>query len=157
MSRTARGAIVALIVLLAGIVGAPGARADDDPAADIRAALEQWRADFNARRPAHICDLFAPDLRYDFQGLPEQDYAQLCDRLHRALADATKSFRYGLRIKEIIVSEPLAVVRLTWTSTLTRSDGQSTTDDEQGLDVFRRQADGSWKIVRYIAYPEHPS
>jgi ketosteroid isomerase-like protein len=23
---------------------------------------------------------------------------------------------------------------------------------EPGLDVFRRQPDGSWKIVRYIAY-----
>jgi hypothetical protein len=99
-----------LLALLAISVGSTELRADEDPAADIRAALEQWRADFNARRAAHICDLFAPGLRYDFQGLPEQNYTLLCDRLHRALADHTKTLRYGLNIKEVITSGTLAVV-----------------------------------------------
>jgi len=147
---------VVTAALLGAAVGSTVPCAADDPAADIRAALEHWRSDFNARRAEHICELFAPDLRYDFQGLPEQNYTMLCDRLHRALADHTKSFQYGLRIKEIIVSGSLAVVRLTWISTVTGPDGRGTTDDEQGLDVFQRQADGTWRIVRYIAYPEHP-
>ncbi|MGH7690178.1 MAG: YybH family protein [Gemmatimonadaceae bacterium] len=148
--------VTTLLVLVAISVGGTGLRAADDPAADIRAALERWRADFNARRAAHICDLFAPDLRYDFQGLPEQNYTLLCDRLHRALADHTKSLHYGLAIKEVITSGSLAVVRLTWISTVTGSDGRSTTDDETGLDVFQRQRGGSWKIIRYIAYPANP-
>lgn len=131
-------------------------RAGTDPETAILAALERWRQDFNDRRPEHICDLFAAELLYDFQGLPEQNYTLLCDRLHKALADQTKSIAYGLRIKEVIVSGDLAVVRLTWISTVTGADGKSETDDEQGLDVFARQADGSWKINRYIAYPENP-
>ncbi|QYD68228.1 hypothetical protein KZJ38_18475 [Paraburkholderia edwinii] len=126
---------------------------DEDPAAIIRNALEQWRDDFNARRAAHICDLFAPDLRYDFQGLPEQTYPLLCDRLHRALANTAQSIHYGLAIKEIIVSNHLAIVRLTWISTETDKRGKHVTHDETGLDVFGRQPDGSWKIIRYIAYP----
>jgi ketosteroid isomerase-like protein len=124
----------------------------EDPAAIIRTALEQWRDDFNARRAAHICDLFAPDLRYDFQGLPEQTYPLLCDRLHRALANPAQSIHYGLTIKEIIVSGRIAIVRLTWIST-TEEGGEQVTHDEIGLDVFGRQSDGSWKIIRYIAYP----
>jgi steroid delta-isomerase len=148
--------VAALLVLLAIASGSTAACAADEPVTDIRTALEQWRVDFNARRAAHICDLFAQELRYDFQGLPEQNYALLCDRLHRALADHTKSFQYGLSIKEIIVSGSLAVVRLTWISTLTGSDGRSTTDEEPGLDVFQRQSGGSWKIIRYIAYPAKP-
>jgi ketosteroid isomerase-like protein len=145
-----------LLALLAISVGSTELRADEDPAADIRAALEQWRADFNARRAARICDLFAPGLRYDFQGLPEQNYTLLCDRLHRALADHTKTLRYGLNIKEVITSGTLAVVRLTWISTVTGSDGRSMTDNEPGLDVFQRQTDGSWKIILYLAYPANP-
>jgi ketosteroid isomerase-like protein len=145
-----------LLVMMPISAGSIGLHAADDPAEYIRAALEQWRVDFNARRAAHICDLFAPDLRYDFQGLPEQNYTLLCDRLHRALADYTKSFQYKLHIKEIIVSGSLAVVRLTWISTVTGSDGRGRTEDEPGLDVFRRQPDGSWKIIRYIAYPRNP-
>ncbi|WP_183081362.1 DUF4440 domain-containing protein [Paraburkholderia fungorum] len=129
------------------------ATVSDDPARTIRSALEQWRVDFNARRAAHICDLFAPDLRYDFYGAPERTYPLLCARLHHALADTTQSLRYGLKIKEIIVSGDLAIVRLTWRSTLTRN-GKQESNDETGLDVFGHQPDGSWKIIRYIAYPE---
>lgn len=145
-----------LLVLTAMPASSTGLRAADDPPADIRAALEQWRVDFNARRAAHICDLFAPGLRYDFQGLPEQNYTLLCERLHHALADHTKSFQYELHIREIIVSGSLAVVRLTWIATVTGADGPGTTEDEPGLDVFQHQPDGSWKIIRYIAYPEKP-
>jgi len=129
------------------------ATVDNDPASTIRSALEQWRVDFNARRAAHICDLFAPDLRYDFQGAPERTYPLLCARLRQALVDTTQSLSYELKIKEIIVSGDLAIVRLTWRSTLA-GNGKQESNDETGLDVFGRQPDGSWKIIRYIAYPE---
>jgi steroid delta-isomerase len=151
------GLLAALVLMpLALICGADCVRAQDDPAATIRSALEQWRLDFNARRTDRICELFDPALRYDFQGLPEQNYTLLCDRLHTALADRSRTIEYGLRIKEIIVSGSMAIVRLTWISTTTGSDGVRRTDDEQGLDVFQKQGDGSWKIVRYIAYPDRP-
>ena len=77
-----------------------------------------------------------------FPGLPEQNYQLLCGPLHRALADRTKSFQYALRTKEILVSGPLTVVRLTWISTVTGSDGRSTTDDERAW-TFQRSSDGS--------------
>jgi ketosteroid isomerase-like protein len=152
--RAASRAAAALVAVAVITAAATGARSADDPASAIRAALEQWRLDFNAGRSAHICDLFAPTLRYDFQGLPEQTYPLLCGRLHRALADPAKRFHYGLRIKEVIVSGSLAVVRLTWISTVTLTGGQTSTKDEPGLDVFRRQPDGRWTISRYIAYEE---
>ena len=147
---------VAVLMALAIPGTGGGARADEEAAAAIRATLEQWRLDFNARRAEHICDLFAPALKYDFQGLPEQNYTLLCDRLHKALADHSRKFEYGLRVKEVIVTGSIAVVRLAWISTVTGSDGVARTDDEQGLDIFEKQADGSWKIIRYIAYPENP-
>jgi ketosteroid isomerase-like protein len=31
-------------------------------------------------------------------------------------------------------------------------DAAETTSVEPGIDIFRRQADGSWKISRYIGY-----
>jgi ketosteroid isomerase-like protein len=155
MERAARS-IVAFLTLAGISIGGAASQAAEDPASEIRAALEQWRVDFNARRATRICDLFAPSLRYDFQGLPEQDYTLLCDRLHRTLADHSRTFQYGLTIKEVIASGSLAVVRLTWASTVTESDGRSATDDETGLDVFQRQPDGRWQIIRYIAYPARP-
>ena len=44
-------------------------------------------------------------------------------------------------------------MRLIWTLTIRRNDtADETILEEPGMDVFRRQADASWKIVRYIAY-----
>lgn len=119
----------------------------------IRRALAQWTADFNAHDTARICDLFAPDLVYDYRGFPERTHADLCGLLRRSLADRTKQFTYALDIKEIIVSGDMAVVRLVWTLNTTLPGAATpVVSKEPGLDVFRRQPDGSWKIARYIAY-----
>ena len=80
----------------------------------IRNALSRWTSDFNTRDAAHICDLFAKDLLYDYRGFPERDYESLCSLLRRSLADQTKKFAYSLDIKEVIVAGDLAVVRLVW-------------------------------------------
>ena len=137
---------------LAGSLAA--AQTGDQAQADIRAALMKWTADFNARNLGEVCDLFAPDLRYDFQGLPERSYDDFCKLLHASLSDAGKRFTYSPpAIKEVIVSGDLAVVRLTWTLKV-HSEGtpSDVTSEEIGLDVFRRQPDGRWKIIRYIAF-----
>jgi steroid delta-isomerase len=41
-----------------------------------------------------------------------------------------------------------------WTLTVRPAGGDSVTSREPGIDVFRRQDDGSWKIVRYLSYEE---
>jgi steroid delta-isomerase len=144
----------ALVLALLGVSAAAQPLAQDQAETDIRAALMKWTADFNARNTAEICDLFAPDLRYDFQGLPERGYDDICKLLHTSLSDAGKRFTYSPpAINEIIVSGDLAVVRLIWTLSV-RDEGtpDNVTSREIGLDVFRRQPDGRWKIIRYIAF-----
>ena len=135
-------------MLLAAPLGA-----QPTPEAEIRAALAKWTDDFNRRDASHLCDLFAPDLRYDYRGFPERDYEALCALLRRSLADTSKTFVYSPEIKEIIVSGDLAVVRLVWTLRTT-AEGRTVETKEPGLDIFRKQADGSWKIVRYVGYEE---
>jgi steroid delta-isomerase len=145
------------LVLLPILFALASPAAAQNPSADeraIRAALQQWTADYNAKKADAVCGLFATELRYDFRGQPERGYKDICDLLQRSLRDPSKSFQYSPEIKEVIVSGDLAVVRLVWTSRLTLQDGRTEVTKEPGLDVFRRQKDGSWKIVRYIAYEE---
>ena len=80
---------------------------------------------------------------------------QVCGQLLGSLADQSRKYAYDVTIKEIIVSGDLAAVRLVWTLTV-RRPGQvgGTATTEPGLDLFRRQGDGTWKIVRYLAYEE---
>jgi uncharacterized protein (TIGR02246 family) len=150
-TRAARRSVAALVGCVALL--AASARAEPAAEAAIRAALTKWAADFNAGNAREICDLFAPDLRYDYRGFPERGYQAICDLLQRSLADRTRRFRYSLDLKEILVSGDLAAARLVWTLTVT---GPGTTgsavSEEPGLDIFRRQPDGAWRIIRYIAY-----
>ena len=152
MTRNCLASLLACCVLSFGAAAqTPAGEAETA----IRGALAKWTADFNARDTVHICDLFAPDLVYDYRGFPERTHADLCGLLRRSLADRTKSFTYALDIKEIIVSGDMAVVRLVWTLTTTLPGAATPVESkEPGLDVFRRQPDGSWKIARYIAYEE---
>ena len=137
------------LTLLAPPVGAGAARNAEE---EIRAALAKWTQDFNARQVDAVCSLFSPELRYDFRGYPERGYADVCTRLERSLTDSGKRYAYALDIREILVSGDIAVVRLVWTLTVTLPNGQTVTSVEPGMDVFRREPDGSWKIIRYLAY-----
>jgi uncharacterized protein (TIGR02246 family) len=146
----------AAAALLAGAwlaVSPVAAQSDSTAEKAIRDALAQWTADFNARDASRICDLFAPDLVYDFRGTPERDFQAMCSQLRRALADPSKKLTYSFDIKEIIVSGDIAIVRLVWTSRVSREGSSQVTETrEPGLDVFRRQPDGKWRITRYMAY-----
>ncbi len=110
--------------------------------------------DFNAGNLQDACSLFSPDLRYDYRGFPERKYEDICDGLRRSLTDRTKRYAYSLVVREILVSGDLAAVRLTWTLTVTKPDARPEVSQEHGIDVFKRHLDGTWKIIRFIAYDE---
>lgn len=125
---------------------------DADAEAAVRSALATWNAAFNAGDTEKVCDLFAPDLRYDYAGLPERNFDDMCGQLQRVLADRSRLMAYALDIKEVIVAGDIAVVRLVWTLTNRPQDGETITTTETGMDMFRRQPDGTWKVSRFIAF-----
>lgn len=55
-------------------------------------------------------------------------------------------------IKEVLVFGDVAMVRLVWTLTIEPKHGASIESVEPGMDIFKKQADGSWQIIRYMAY-----
>lgn len=142
-----------VIILFASL--RPALAADDAMQAEIRSALTQWSADFNARKADKVCALFALDVRADIRSQPERNHEGICDVLTRSVNDSTRSYAYSQPdIKEILIFGDVAVVRLVWTLTVTAKDGSKTKTIEPGMDVFGRQADGSWKIERYMSYEQ---
>lgn len=130
------------------------ALSEENPETAIRDALASWTSAFNQGRPEEVCGLFAPELRYDYRGFHERDFDDICARLKRSLADTSRKYTYGLDIKEVLVSGDLAVVRLSWHLTVTEAGGKKMRTVEPGMDVFARQPNGSWKIIRYLSYEE---
>ena len=147
----------ALSVALVVLFDAP-ASADSTDAAqnEIRSALEKWRSAFNDRDEDRVCDLFAADLIANYQGQPERNYTSLCQLLQTSLQDRERTYHYSLNINEVLVYRDLAVVRLIWTLEIEKDGASKEIIAEPAVDIFRRQADGSWKISRYLAYPASP-
>jgi ketosteroid isomerase-like protein len=146
--------IVALLVSASVRAEDNVSRQESSSRKEITDALTQWTSDFNAGDAEKTCALFSRELRADYRGQPERGYDGQCDILKRSLSDKTRRYSYALAIKEILVWNDVAVVRLTWTLTMTPKDGKTITSIEPGLDVFRKEADGRWRIVRYIAYEQ---
>jgi uncharacterized protein (TIGR02246 family) len=142
-------------VLACAVSAASAASPDDASREEIAATLTQWKTDFNAGRANEVCDLFARNLTADFRGQPARGYDALCALLQSSLADTARAYTYELEIKNIQAQGDLAAVRLNWTLTVRQRDtGEESTTVEPGLDVFNRQDDGRWRIVRYLAYEE---
>ena len=148
-----RRAVLVLALLLAPAL----AHADDRSAADraaeaaIRARLAAWTEAFNRGDAAATCELFADDLKSDVQGAPAGDKAAVCTRLAKALAKSGGKLAYVCQIHEILVSGDLAMVRLTWV--LTERPGGNALSRDEGMDIFRRDPDGLWRIARFMAFP----
>jgi ketosteroid isomerase-like protein len=135
--------------LLLAALFAPSAIADDADA--IRARLEQWTADFNAGNAEAACDLFSRDLVSVIPGEGEADYQTRCDIITGALADPDRTLHYRLSIRDIIVEGSLATAVVYWSLRMTPGD---TIVNEVGLDVFRKEDDGQWRIVRFVSWDE---
>ena len=153
LRRLAAGRIIAAAALTA-LLSPPGGTEPTEAAEnEIRSAIENWRSAFNARDEDRVCALFAPDLIANYQSEPERDYTSLCDMLRSAIRDPDVAYRYSVGINEIMVYADAAVVRLVWTLEIDKAGNPTKTVQEPAVDIFHRQADGSWKISRYLAYP----
>jgi uncharacterized protein (TIGR02246 family) len=128
------------------------AAAQHDPTADktaIEAVLQGFPRDFNAKNFTPLCAVFEEDavLHYP-EGGPDQGRDVFCARMRKLLSDPDKQYSYAEpEIREVIVEGDLATVALYWTLTVKDRGGKVLdTIMEDGLDVFRRQADGTWKL-----------
>jgi uncharacterized protein (TIGR02246 family) len=147
-------------LILAMVVAAVATSARADSASDqaaIRERLQRWTAAFNARDAVGVCDLFAPDLVYSIPQVIHRTRETFCANLGKLFGDSGLQLHYDKPdIHEIITSGDVAAVRLTWTLT-TRKGVKSDVTTEEGMDFFRRQADGRWSIARFISFTTRPN
>lgn len=147
--------LVASLGLLAAQVFARADEAADKAA--IAERLRNWTDAFNAQNLGPVCELFAPDLIATVPDVIDESRDALCARIKAVLAKPGLQLRYDYPdIRESLVSGDLAVVRLVWTLT-TRKNGVEDATIEPGIDIFRRQSDGQWRIARYLSFTNRPN
>ncbi|MFH5229917.1 YybH family protein [Antrihabitans spumae] len=146
------------VLLLTGCGNSDSGDSEPSVDADVAAiteALNAWPEAFNARDVAAVCDLFAPDVSVIYPDSADRDYDAFCTQMQGVLGNQERVFTYGPPdIREVLVDGDLATVQLIWTLTVADTAGAVLeTVEENGLDVFRRQDDGRWKIHVSHAYP----
>jgi ketosteroid isomerase-like protein len=147
---------VALILLCAAIFSRAGTAADNASAERaIRASLGQWTDAANRGDYQTALQVWAPDLvGWPAEGA-DDTYAREAE--FAALPAQPQKTTYALQINEIIVDGSIAVVRDTWTQTTRGDGGDDKIETFRSFEVWRRQADASWKISRWIDGPmRHP-
>lgn len=149
MCALVRRAACAIVLLGGSIPVLAGGR--DDGAQKIRAELDAWTQAYNARQSDKVCGIFSRDLRYKFGPVADRGYSDVCTALRRLLGDTAQRSHYTLDLQEILVDGDIAVVRLIWTLDESKQ-GSTVRSLEPGMDIFEHQKDGSWKIIRYLAY-----
>jgi len=149
---------LAIAAVLAGVATVSSAQAgtNSDKAA-IAERLERWTEAFNTHNVSGVCDLFAPDLVYTVPEVRDGTRKLLCSRLDALLAKPGLQLHYdNPEIREIIVAGDIAIVRLFWTLTA-RQGAEQDTSTEAGMDIFRREPDGTWSIARFISFSITPN
>jgi len=155
MRRWAASSVV-ILATTAGCGQDRDARGDQpEDRAAVVAALEKWPEDFNTKNLGAVCGLFADDVVLLYPDSPPRNHRQFCSQVQTSFDDPAKQFRYDKPdIHEVLVDGDLATVWLNWKLTVRDGTGALLESvDEDGVDVFRRQPDGSWKIHISHAFP----
>ncbi|OBF25445.1 DUF4440 domain-containing protein [Mycobacterium sp. ACS4331] len=148
-------AVVVAVALLAGCEHATSAHDPESDRQAIERTLRQWPHDFNDRNLPAVCGMFADSVVLAFPDSADRDHRAFCEQMRAVLGDTERHYVYDEPdIREILVDGDLATVRLIWTLTVADASGRVLeTTREDGVDVFRRQPDGSWKIHISHAFP----
>ncbi len=129
-----------------------GSVAADKDEAQIRARLQDWSNAFANKDQKAACDLFSDDVVAEIEDGPTLDHAGVCARVGELLGNPDVDLAYTPKIDEVLPMGGYALVRLTWSLQIDRNGG-TTTSSERSFDVFRKEADGKWRIARYLSYP----
>jgi ketosteroid isomerase-like protein len=137
------------------LAAAPLLRADDPPKSVetlIRARLAAWETAYNSGDRKTTFAIWAPDLVGWYPGVPDITFAREKAALEAPAPSGPRS-RLHVQIVEVLVSGDLAVVRDIWTETPPEGSAASPTRIPS-FEVWRCQADGDWKIARWISAPQ---
>jgi ketosteroid isomerase-like protein len=116
--------------------------------------FSHWTEAFNQQNLQATCDLFSKSLVADYQGAPQKTYHSLCKSFEDLFQRKNVHYHYSYQIHDIYRKDDLAAVRITWYLTIDENRKKLRSSVDQGLDVFKRESDGQWRIVNYIAYPD---
>jgi uncharacterized protein (TIGR02246 family) len=144
-----------LLMALMLVLAAPPSNANQETdSAMFERLFQNWTNAFNRKDLAGTCNFFSKDVVADYRGVPHKNYKSICDSFKKTFAENDRRYKYRFKLHEIYRSGNLAAVRVTWYLSISKDGKPISETTDQGLDVFRKEKDGTWRIVNYLGYEQ---
>lgn len=111
-----------------------------------------WTNAFNHKELSASCDLFAKEVIADYRGVPQKNYAAICDGFKKIFSDKDRQYQYRFKLHRIYRWGDLATTRITWYLSIFEKGKLVSSMQDEGIDVFVKNKLGEWEIVNYIGY-----
>jgi uncharacterized protein (TIGR02246 family) len=134
--------------LTAGAAGAPEKQIE----AGVRAEFARWTEAYKRHDLKGTMEIFDPQVRFAFQGGPDVGYAEL-ERSYVAEFKANSTAEWVGSIDEVLGSGDIAAEFSTWKLIDHRDGKEIVLAQNRGMDLFRMNARGEWRIIRSLNYP----
>jgi ketosteroid isomerase-like protein len=153
----AQRVVVALIALMAGCTHTEVSSHDADVRA-IRGDQAQWLRDFQAKDLSKIVSHFSDDAIVIDNGQPPLHGGEEARKLYRdSTSDPASSLTFAPSRIEVARSGDLAYVVGSYTSIETIPNTHKTAEERGAyVSVYRKQPNGSWKVVTDIGASQLP-
>jgi uncharacterized protein (TIGR02246 family) len=153
MSAPMRLLVLIVITALSACQGAP------DPAhseAEIRTAVQGWAAAFNQEDLEGVLASYSQDLILSYPGEDDMTTREAFRDLYAGTFDRDGgSYTFDAEIEEIDISGDMAFARITWTLTWDPEGADPyVVRSERAMEVWRYEADGVWRLHRWLGFPE---
>lgn len=112
----------------------------------------QWTEAFNHKDLSKVCLLFSKNITADYRGVPQKNYAMICDGFKNIFGMANRSYQYQFKLHDIYHSGDLAAVRITWYLKIYENDKLLQSSQDEGIDILKKNQIGQWQIVNYLGY-----
>ena len=120
---------------------------------DVRARFDQWNRAYSARDLEGTMAIFERDVRFQFQGAPDADWAAL-EKSYREEFAKPSQIRWVPEWEQVVLSGDVAASFSRWRAIAKGPNGKDQLRaDNRGVDVLKRGSDCQWRIIRSLNYP----
>jgi len=148
--------VTAVTLLLTGCDSAPPDTREADSKA-IKDLETQWNHDFAQRDSTKLAAYYTPDAAVMTTGMPAASSpASISQMIKGLVADPAFALKFHSTKVEVAKSGDMAYSQGAYTMTFTAPNKKVTDDHGNFVTVYKKQADGTWKVVSDIVTSDVP-
>jgi uncharacterized protein (TIGR02246 family) len=145
-----------MVVQILALLSAAAAQCPPSTDAELAQVFERWVKAYERKDLTETMAIFAPEVRFQFQGTADQGWKDLESQYVRAFAMPSAS-NWTPKWNQIVVSDGVAAAFATWFGSKKDSEGKwQVVAENVSVDVLQRGSDCKWRIIRSLTYPKLP-